>query len=207
MSSETTKALPKLLKARQYHSRIFAVVVVAALLVAEPMMGWGHMRNFFMLVGYAMIIFGAFGRAYCTVFIGGRKNDVVVRSGPFSVVRNPLYVFSFIAMVGVGLQSGMITLTALLVVAFMFYYPMVVAKEEGFLSHKFGEPYEAYKREVPRWIPNLKLWNEPEHTETQPKFVRRTMGDAAIFFLALPCFILISILQGSGILPVWFVIP
>ncbi len=143
-------------------------------------------------LGYALVIIGAFGRIYCSAFIGGRKNDEVVREGPFSVVRNPLYVFSFLALVGIGLESGMFTLLALLVGAFILYYPLVVDKEEAYLKNKFGEPYAAYKREVPRWKPNFKLWKEPEQVDAKPKFIRRTAMDAAIFFLPLPCFSLIA---------------
>ena len=195
---------PTLLKARQRHSRIFAVALVAILFVSKPMFAAGNFpRECLLWLGYALVIVGTFGRVYCSAFIGGRKNDEVVRSGPFSVVRNPLYVFSFIAVVGIGLQSGMLLLTAVLVASFILYYPLVVAKEEAFLEHKFGEPYAKYKQEVPRWFPNLKLWNEPEQVDAKPKFIRHTMLDAAIFFLPLPCFAIINSLQFHGILPVW----
>ncbi len=199
---------PKLLKARINHSRIFAVALVLVLLVSQPIYAVNHFpRECMLWVGYAMVIFGAFGRVYCSAFIGGRKNDEVIRSGPFSVVRNPLYVFSFIAMVGIGLQSGMLLVTAILIGAFVFYYPMVVAKEEAFLENKFGEPYTKYKAEVPRWIPNLKLWNEPEQVDAKPKFLRKTALDAAIFFLPMPCFTIINSLQIHHILPIWLTLP
>jgi hypothetical protein len=147
------------------------------------------------------------GRAYCSTFIGGRKNDVVVRQGPFSVVRNPLYVFSFLAVVGIALQSGMYTMLFLLAGAFILYYPLVVEKEEAFLLNKFGEPYEIYMREVPRWIPNPNLWREPEQFDARPRFIRRTLMDASIFFLPLPCFAIIERLHASGILPLWLTLP
>jgi len=131
----------------------------------------------------------------------------VVREGAFSVVRNPLYVFSFLAVVGIGLESGMITLLALLSAAFIFYYPLVVEKEEAFLQHKFGESYDAYMREVPRWKPDFKIWNEPEQVDAKPKFIRRTAMDAAIFFLPLPAFAIIALFQAHHILPLWLTLP
>ncbi len=199
---------PKLLKARQRHSRIFAIALVAILLVSKPMFSdGGFPRECMLWLGYAMVIAGTFGRVYCSAFIGGRKNDEVVRSGAFSVVRNPLYVFSFIAMIGIGLQSGMLLLTVFLITSFILYYPLVVAKEEAFLEHKFGEPYAKYKQEVPRWFPNLKLWNEPEQVDAKPKFIRHTIFDAVIFFLPMPCFAIINALQSNGTLPVWFTLP
>jgi protein-S-isoprenylcysteine O-methyltransferase Ste14 len=200
----TETAFPKLLKARRRHSRIFVACMVVLLLVSEPRpLMHDAMRALMLLVGYFLVIAGAMGRAYCSAYIGGRKNDIVVRQGPFSVVRNPLYVFSFLATVGIGLQSGMLTVLVLLVAAFMLYYPMVVAKEENFLHHKFGAAYTAYMRDVPRWIPNFKLWSEPEMVETQPKFLRKTLMDASIFFLAMPAFAIIEALHLRHILPIW----
>lgn len=203
-----TSANPKLLKARQKHSRIFAIVLVLVLFVSQPMLAkGGFLRETMLWIGYMLVIIGTFGRVFCSAFIGGRKNDEVVRVGVFSIVRNPLYVFSFIAMLGIGLQSGMFLVLALLVTAFVLYYPLVVAKEEAFLEHKFGEPYTKYMAEVPRWLPNLMLWNEPEQMDAKPKFIRHTIQDAVIFFLPMPLFAIISALQASGVLPIWLTLP
>ena len=48
-------------------------------------------------VGAAMV-----GRMWCAQYIAGYKNDVLVREGPYSVCRNPLYFFSFLGGIGVG---------------------------------------------------------------------------------------------------------
>ena len=204
----TATIRPKLLKSRQFHSRIFAVVAIFLLLTTQPELpADAVLRQLMLWSGYALIIVGAFGRVYCSAFIGGRKNTDVIRSGPFSVVRNPLYVFSFLATIGIGLQSGMVTVALLLPLAFALYYPFVVKKEEAFLRHKFGGQYDVYTREVPRWLPNVKLWVEPEESACMPKFIRRTMMDAAMFFLAMPLFALISVLQTAEIVPVWLMLP
>lgn len=200
--------VPKLLKARQLHSRIFAVLALVLVLFTQPMISPGTpVRHFMTWSGYALVIIGTFGRMYCSVFIGGRKNDEVVRIGPFSVVRNPLYVFSFIAVLGIGLESGAFIMLCLLVGAFILYYPLVVAREEAFLKDRFGAPYETYMREVPRWIPKLSLWVEPETCEVKPKFVRRTALDAIWFFVPLPCFVFINMAHALHELPVWFLLP
>ena len=206
--TDIPKLLPRLLKERQLHSRIFAGLLMLVLFVAHPAGGRGvWFSQVVVWLGYALVVIGVFGRIYCSAFIGGRKNDMVVRDGPFSIVRNPLYVFSFIAMVGIGLESKMLSVLTALIVAFALYYPRVVAREEAFLKHKFGEPYDAYMREVPRWWPNFSLWSEPEQVDAKPAFLRRTAMDAAIFFLPLPCFAIIGKLQAAQILPVWLILP
>lgn len=199
---------PRLLKARQLHTRIFAVLLLALVAVATPQMDSSSLLRFALRwVGYLLVIAGTFGRIYASIFIGGRKNNVIVREGIFSVVRNPLYVFSFIAIVGIGLQSGMFSILAVLVGAFLLYYPKVVACEEAFLLHKFGEDYAAYMREVPRWLPRFSLWKEPETVEMKPKFIRNAMKDALVFFLPLPALVIVSFLHTHGILPVWLTLP
>ena len=207
MQENSITDMPKLLKARQWHSRFFAVAIVALLLVSQPRLTADVLlREAMLWLGYALVIIGVLGRAYASAYIGGRKNETVMRDGPFSIVRNPLYVASFLAVCGVGLQSGMLTVFITLVAAFLLYYPLVVAKEEKFLYHRFGEDYARYMQEVPRWIPNFTLWREPESIELKPKFLRRTLMDAAIFFLPMPCFALIAKLQAAALLPVWLVL-
>lgn len=194
-----TKPAPKLLKARMRNTRIYAFAI--ALLVifgGSAIPAESNMHETLEFIGYFLVAACALGRLYCTGFIGGLKNEQVIRSGPFSVVRNPLYVFSFIGVVGIGLQSGMITVFTLLVGGFLFYYPRVVKREEEFLRHKFGTDYDDYCATTPRWLPNFKLWREPEEITLRPKFLRNAFMDSMVFFLPLPLFELLEQLHEAG---------
>ena len=53
------------------------------------------------------------GRAWCSLYIGGRKKAEIVDRGPYSISRNPLYVFSFMGAFGVGAQTGSVTLACM----------------------------------------------------------------------------------------------
>ena len=191
-----------LMKSRQRHSWWFVIVLILLSLISisylqddsweQEMMEW---------TGFLLTAVCVLGRTYCSVFIGGIKNQVVVRGGPFSIVRNPLYVFSFLGMCGIGLQSGRFSLLLLLVGGFILYYKKVVAREEGFLEQKFGVEYVKYKTEVPRWFPKWSMWYEPEEISVRPYFVRHTMMDALTFFLPWPCFELLQLTQQYGYLP------
>lgn len=197
----TASKPPVLLKARMRHSRYLVLAVAVLILFSNAMLPVeGAWHEALEGVGYFLVAICALGRLYCTGFIGGLKNETVIRSGPYSVVRNPLYVFSFMGVMGIAMESGMLTVFVLLVGGFLLYYPRVIAREEAFLLHKFGEDYARYKQEVPRWIPNFHLWQEPEEIPLRPKFLKNAFFDAIVWFIPLPLFELLESIHQAGYL-------
>jgi protein-S-isoprenylcysteine O-methyltransferase Ste14 len=55
---------------------------------------YGLIHEPFEYVGYALVIVCVVGRIWCSAYVGGYKNTKLIDTGPFSIVRNPLYVFS-----------------------------------------------------------------------------------------------------------------
>ena len=45
------------------------------------------------------------------LYVGGRKNAELVTTGPYSMMRNPLYFFSLLGVAGVGAQTGSVLAT------------------------------------------------------------------------------------------------
>lgn len=200
-------ATPKLKKSRIRHTRYAAILLVGLILFSIGSISEeGFVHAIAEWLGYILVIICVLGRSYCSLFIGGRKNDVVVDIGPYSVVRNPLYVFSFLGVLGIGLQSGIYSVAIALVLIFLLYYRSVINREEEFLAHKFADQYKHYKSNVPKWIPKLSLWRAPEYIETKPGFVLKTMKDASMFFIAFPFFELLEILHETGSLPAFLTI-
>jgi protein-S-isoprenylcysteine O-methyltransferase Ste14 len=77
----------------------------------------------------------------------------VVRGGAYRYVRNPMYVANVAIIVGSALLFRSWRLVAWAAVAFVAFHLFVVAYEEPTLHRTFGETYEAYRRDVARWIP------------------------------------------------------
>ncbi|HTR80111.1 MAG TPA: isoprenylcysteine carboxylmethyltransferase family protein [Bacteroidota bacterium] len=77
--------------------------------------------------------------------------------GPFSYVRNPLYVGNILMYVGVGIMSNALApyLVLAAFVFFLFQYRVIVMKEEEYLQTAFGEEYSRYLLNVPRFFPRL----------------------------------------------------
>jgi protein-S-isoprenylcysteine O-methyltransferase Ste14 len=56
--------------------------------------------------GIVAIVVCIIGRTWTSLYIAGRKIDQLVTVGPYSIVRNPLYVFSILGAAGAGAQLG-----------------------------------------------------------------------------------------------------
>ena len=57
------------------------------------------------LLAWPVLAAGVSLRLWSTLHIGGHKRQRVVMDGPYSICRNPLYLFSLLATLGVGLGS------------------------------------------------------------------------------------------------------
>ena len=147
------------------------------------------------------------GRAWCTLYIGGRKAHELVELGPYSVSRNPLYLFSFAGTLGLGLLSGSATVGIVFLLAALAVFVPVVRREEEILRSMFGPPYEAYMARVPRFLPSISGWKDAETISFSPPLFYMTLRDGLVFLLAAPLFGLIEILQRSQLLPRLLVLP
>ena len=86
----------------------------------------------------------------------GATNLII--DGPFAYVRNPLYVGNMLMYIGVGIMSFAL-MPYLLIVAYAFFlvqYTMIVTREEEHLHTAFGDEYDRYVANVPRFVPRLR---------------------------------------------------
>ncbi|MBI5410004.1 MAG: isoprenylcysteine carboxylmethyltransferase family protein [Nitrospirae bacterium] len=156
------------------------------------------------LVGATLAGLATVGRMWCSVYISGYKKDTLVTTGPYSMCRNPLYFFSLLGAVGVGLATRTLTIPAIIFIAFAVYYPVVIRREEQRLLGIHGKRFEEYCKKVPRFIPSFSSFTEPEEYVIKPKFLRGRFSDSLWFVWLIGIIALIESLHGHGIAPVYF---
>ena len=197
-----------LLRSRGRHTRWFALVVFALFLFADPLSA-DHLaiERSLVAAGTLLIVGGGLIRVYASLFIGGWKNQRLTANGPYGLVRNPLYVGSLIATVGVGLVTASFALTVLLFTFVMTYYSRTVAREEAFLEETFGAEYASYKRDVPRWWPKpgarLQL---PDEAPCKPRYVLNGIRDITLLLLATPICEAVRVAHLEGWLPSFYLL-
>jgi protein-S-isoprenylcysteine O-methyltransferase Ste14 len=79
----------------------------------------------------------------------------LVATGPFSLVRNPLYVGNVALWVGFAVSARLAWLAPIFVAILAFEYHAIVRWEERLLERRLGDPYLAYVAQVPRWMPRM----------------------------------------------------
>ncbi len=93
-------------------------------------------------------------RAFGTEIYASPTESVLITTGPYACVRNPLYLGATIALIGWTLLLRFVILavvTALMIILFVF-----IAKcEERELLSRLGDRYDAYRRATPLFIPRL----------------------------------------------------
>ena len=179
-------------------SRAAVILALAyALFVPAPAAIPPMLLDVLELVGFGLLIVAALGRLWCLSYIAGIKNEVLVTEGPYSVVRNPLYIFSFIGAVGFGFAVEHPVLAALLAAAFAVFYPSVIRREEEALTQAFGERFSRYCDATPRWFPRWSNFHEPESWTIDPRRFRAGLLDAMWFLWA---FMLWEVFEEFGIL-------
>jgi protein-S-isoprenylcysteine O-methyltransferase Ste14 len=119
----------------QFHPEGLGLVsILAGIFSAEALRLWA--------VGYA-------GSATRT---RGDRVPQLVHAGPYTHVRNPLYVANIVMYTLCGILFGNLWIAALIFLYSCAQYTFIVAFEERILLSTFGPAYEAFVAAVPRWL-------------------------------------------------------
>jgi len=147
------------------------------------------------------------GRLWCLIYIGGRKDKELTTDGPYSLWRNPLYVFSFLGLIGIGLGSRMLLITLVMVVGYLVSFYFIIRSEESRLVELFGDDYEAYRRKVKIVVPNFSNYWTRDTFDVNPRYFVKSMIDVGMFPLGLAFMEVFHRLKLAGILPKLWTLP
>ena len=133
-----------------------------------------------MVAGFAIALCGELVRLWGVSWAGSETRttgDVggtfLIVSGPFTYVRNPLYLGNILLYTGFGIMSfalfPYLQIAALIFFFIQYYY--IVKEEESFLIKKFCEDFENYLKNVPRFFPRFTAYkiNNVEQPELNIK--------------------------------------
>ncbi len=189
---------------------VLLIGILAVLALAAVSRSFGDESLFHELLevaGLALIAVCIIGRAWCSLYIGGRKTAEIVQRGPYSISRNPLYVFSFMGAFGMGALTGSLTIAMLFLLIAVVVFTATVKREEAWLSEAFGPDYAAYMARTPRFWPDPSKWRDQDTLEVRPIFFLRTLRDGAVMALAYPLFESLEYVQDIGWVRVILALP
>jgi protein-S-isoprenylcysteine O-methyltransferase Ste14 len=133
------------------------------------------------LAGFLFVAVAVLGRIWCSLFIAGHKDEVIVTTGPYALCRHPLYSFSVLGALGLGLTSRSSLLCLLVVVLIAALLIYAASCEEQFLADSFPEDLQVHGATPNKWLPQF----GPRCRPRCWMFVRRCsegIPDAASFF-------------------------
>lgn len=77
----------------------------------------------------------------------------LVSTGPFGLVRNPLYLGNIALWTGFALSAQLPSMALLFIALLGLEYHAIVRWEEQLLESRLGDRYRAYTARVSRWLP------------------------------------------------------
>ena len=198
----TSRSTPRL--------RLTALLLLAMLLVVattERTSATGSAGLVLELAGLACVVSAALGRIWASVFIAGYKDERLVRTGPYAMLRHPLYALSLLAMSGLGLATRSAAITVAVVGAFAVIYAAAALAEDRHLGSRHGEVFARYAGSVRAFLPRWSLRDVPEVLEIRPRVLWKAFLDAGTLVGLWILVIVADALQRAGVTPTWLTLP
>jgi len=132
--------------------RFRIVLGIAVLVLLFWQLGW-RAEHFWLAFAVSMV--GELIQLWC--FAALDKNSTLAFRGPYSLVRNPMYLGRYFIVLGMLLlvDHGRLAVIIGYTVIYWFYMANRVKREEALLKEVFGQTYADYCAEVRPFLPRL----------------------------------------------------
>ena len=136
-------------------------------------------------IGLAMALVGQVFRIYAAGFIF--KNKQLASSGPYALVRHPLYLGNFLILIGFTLAAANLYVAIGVVVFFLIWYPAAIAYEDSKLENIFEEEWREWSKNIRAIIPGRFSWSDlkADGWDTYQSLIRN--GELPISLYLLSC--------------------
>jgi protein-S-isoprenylcysteine O-methyltransferase Ste14 len=160
------------------------LALVAATAVVGPREMVAGSNTVVVIAGFICVALACLGRIWCSLFIAGHKDEMLVTTGPYAHCRHPLYSFSIVGALGLGFASRSPLLCAAVVVLIGGLLTYAASCEEQFLADAFPEEFKAYVVATPNmWWPAPRTTPLPAQLDVRPAVLWKAFLDAGAFFL------------------------
>ncbi len=138
------------------------------------------------LLGGGLFLAGWAVRIWAQCHIGYRIKGQMrfTTSGPYALVRNPIYLGNTLIVLGVVVASEILWMVPFTVLWCMGVYSLVVRFEERRLTSQYGADYLAYQAMVSRWLPRLA--RPDKATSQRPPFRQALLAELHVPLIILP---------------------
>jgi len=121
------------------------------------------------------------------------KRKELTTSGPYAHSQNPLYLGSFLLMLGACVAARSPWLPLVFLPAFALIHVPVVRAERELNRHHFGERFDEYAARVPAFVPALRPRVEVHDSWSSRRYLANLEYNAAVGVLAAVLFLLLRL--------------
>ncbi len=139
---------------KAYADRVAKLRVSAGFVLVAAFAWFSRPTGYSLKLGLSVALIGLALRAWAAGNLA--KDSRLATSGPYSLVRNPLYLGTLTAAAGFAIASASWALGFVFAVVFLLVYLPVIDLEEQHLRDIFPD-FPTYAAEVPRLFPRFKL--------------------------------------------------
>lgn len=136
-------------------------------------------------IGLAMALIGQVFRIYAAGYI--HKNKQLASTGPYALVRHPLYLGNFLILIGFTIASANLYVTIGVILFFLIWYPAAIAYEDSKLENIFEEEWREWSKNIRAIIPGRFRFADlkAEGWDTYQSLIRN--GELPISLYLLSC--------------------
>jgi protein-S-isoprenylcysteine O-methyltransferase Ste14 len=122
------------------------------------------------VLGISSVLLGVWtlGRNWAPSLGGVGKDTVLVITGPYGIVRHPIYLGAFILLTALALVAANLLILLPTLALLTILYTQIDEKET-LLIYRFGDEYREYMKRTPRLIPKLRHQHSTQQQKQPPQ--------------------------------------